>query len=91
MHDLSLVFAGAVVGAVVFALAWGRYWLHLMRDPERAREMLRGIHAKAHPHWLQISETDDRRVCPTCGWTEEKEIAPPTPLAERRHEESHDE
>jgi hypothetical protein len=63
---LSLLLAGVLVGACGLAQLWT--W-HTSK-PEVAREMLKAVYRKAHPHWLQRSEQDSTLVCPCCGWSE---------------------
>lgn len=61
--------ASFALGALSGAVAIARWWSGRMRDPAYAREALRGLYRSAHPHWLQVSETDPARVCPCCGWS----------------------
>lgn len=64
--------AGLLLGAAVGAVALMRWWGIKMRNPEFARETLAFMHEKSHPHWLQVSDTDETPVCPCCGWSPPK-------------------
>jgi len=68
MSMLLAFIAGMLAGAFVLA----RWWAWRISKPEIARVMLESIYVRAHPHWLQVSKDDTRRVCPCCGWTEER-------------------
>jgi len=57
---------GALIGAVIMIRVVVRYY----SNPEHAKTLLKTMYRKAHPHWLQRSETDTTRVCPCCGWNE---------------------
>lgn len=71
-------FLGLLVGAGLGAIGIARWYFRKMKDPETARKVLESMYQASHGHWLQISPTDTRAVCPCCGWTQprdEKEIA----------------
>ena len=80
---------GLLVGVGVGVFALVRWWGRSMRNPEFARDVLKAAYKNSHPHWLQISQTDARKVCPVCGWTDDQgknseldKDAPQVPLAE---------
>ena len=62
---------GSLAGAVVLA----RWYFWYLRKPEVLRDVLKGFHRQAHPHWLQTSPDDPVRVCPCCGWSETETLA----------------
>lgn len=60
-------FGGNVVGALALSILWTRY----VSKPAHAREFMQRMYAQAaHPHWLQQSKDDPRKICPCCGWSE---------------------
>lgn len=59
---------GLAVGILVGAGALACFGLGYVQKPAVARRILAHCYRVAHPHWLQISETDATRVCPLCGW-----------------------
>lgn len=77
---------GLLTGAIGVVLLWG----HLMKRPGYALGQLAQWWRQAHPHWCQISEDDDRKACPCCGWSEERRnlASDPVALARRTREPS---
>lgn len=93
MQSLWPFFFGLLVGAGLGAIGLVRWWGKAIKNPEVARQMIKTLYKSSHPHWLQVSQTDERKVCPVCGWTEAEgktsevdKDAPKTPLAERMTE-----
>jgi len=85
---------GLLIGIGIGVIGVVRWYLKQARKPEFARDMLKSFYKNSHPHWLQVSQTDTRKVCPVCGWTDSEgknsEIdkdAPKVPLAETSSEE----
>jgi len=77
MITLLAILVGLVVGMVLGASCLARWWVwKLKHDEAFMRSVLKDMYARtAHPHWLQLSETDQRRVCPCCGWSETETLA----------------
>ncbi len=71
-----------LLGTVLGAFGTGVWWVRHTSKPEVAKEMLRSLYLKAHPHWLQVSASDAAPVCPVCGWSEPKHHHEPAPPAE---------
>lgn len=67
---LTALIVGVLVGFLTGIITLARWWIWRTNKPEVAREMLKSLYRKAHPHWLQMSEHDARHVCPCCGWSE---------------------
>ena len=70
MQSLWPFLFGVLIGAGLGVIGLARYWVRSVRNPEIARAILNSAYKNAHPHWLQVSPTDTRAVCPCCGWTE---------------------
>jgi len=64
-----------LVGVIVGAAAYVRWWRWYVSKPETAQAMLKRVYRYAHPNWLQISKEDTTRVCPCCGWSEKESLA----------------
>ena len=67
----TAVVVGFVLGLAAALAAYIRFY----RNPEKARELMKAMYRKAHPHWLQRSQSDETPVCPCCGWSETESIA----------------
>jgi hypothetical protein len=72
MKDLLSFLAFTFFGMCVGALLLARWWVYRVNQPVVARNMLRGLYRKAHPHWLSVSAADATPLCPCCGWSGER-------------------
>lgn len=70
LSALASMLLSFVIGAGVGALLLSRWWFKRMQDPKVARDFIRTMYQRTHPHRLQVSRDDNRLVCPCCGWTE---------------------
>lgn len=71
LAGLAGLAAGTVLG-IVGTFAW---WAKQLGKPEVVQKMLRDVYAQAHPHWLQVGKENPTKVCPTCGWSENRGTA----------------
>jgi|APFre7841882654_1041346.scaffolds.fasta_scaffold314566_2 hypothetical protein len=73
---MAAAFACLLIGLALGTLAGVSgltiLYVRSLKNPETAQKMLREAYKAAHPHWLVRSQTDSRRVCPLCGWTEDE-------------------
>jgi hypothetical protein len=77
LTQILVAFFSVSFGIGVGAYAIAQWWLRkVSTDQEYCRAVLKNIYRNAgHPHWLQVSEADERRVCPCCGWSETEALA----------------
>ncbi len=63
------------VGMIVGAAGIARWYFWRLDQPGVAREAIKAMYRRSHPHWLQVSKNDPTRVCPCCGWNETEGLA----------------
>lgn len=72
MTCLPVAIATFFLGLIIGVVGLVRWLVYKMNDPEFARRCLQFIYETSHPHWLQVSKDDKKKVCPCCGWTEKE-------------------
>jgi hypothetical protein len=72
MRETFFALGAFVAGLLIGASALYAWLIVRLNRPETARKVLQTLYTRAHPHFLQRSESDPTPVCPCCGFSEER-------------------